>query len=260
MFTERTFYDNAYVINLRRRVDRWAVTQGHLRSIGFRPTRYEAVDGGTIPDTFVGLFTTPKARESISRGYRHEHHEISRGSVGCSLSHFALWRILLDSDKDHMTIFEDDAQCVRPAALKKLPFGHASFDVLLLGGLYDSKENSALEEAKAGISIQPVQRFLCTHAYVIWKEAAWKLLQYAFPIQKQVDFYMHALPSLQLRACLPTIFTQNQDIAHTDVQIPIEDSERAGRIRRAVVVLITIWLPVCLLVIYLHQSGSLTIK
>src|ERR1044071_7372180 len=89
MFSERTFYENAYVINLQRRVDRWAVTRDHLHSIGFRPSRYEAVDGSSIPDSFVGILTTSEARKSIKRGYRHEHHEISLGSVGCSLRNFA---------------------------------------------------------------------------------------------------------------------------------------------------------------------------
>lgn len=253
MFVEQTFYKNAYVINLRRRVDRWGVTRKHLQTLGFRPQRFEAVDGATIPDALVGMFTTPRARKSMERGYRHEHHEISRGSIGCSLSHFALWRKLLDSDAPHMTVFEDDAECVRPGALQHLPFGSGRFQLLLLGGLYDEKPPVGTDQ----VSVRTVKRFLCTHAYVIWKEAAWSLLQFAFPIQKQVDFYMHALPSLQISACVPAIFLQNQTIAHTDVQIPIRDQRQTRMMMQVFAAVLAVWLLTCSLllgVIYFNEQ------
>jgi len=251
MLVEEVLYKNAYVINLRRREDRWRVTKAHLSGLGFAPTRFEAVDGASIPDPLVQVFTTPRARESIHRGYRREHHEISRGSVGCSLSHFALWRKLLDSEQPHMTVFEDDAECLRPDALGLLPFGSGRFDLLLLGGLYDYSS----KDVTAGLSVKEVKRFLCTHAYVIWKDAAWRLLQFAFPIQKQVDFYMHMLPTITIMACVPSLFHQRPAISQTDVQIPLQSKLSRQMVKRLFAVIMGVWsICVALLIVYFRVS------
>jgi hypothetical protein len=148
-----------------------------------------------------------------------------------------------------MTVFEDDAECLRPSALKNIPFGKGSFEVLLLGGVYDDRA----EEYREGsaVAVQKVKRFLCTHAYVIWKEAAWKLLQFALPIQKQVDFYMHSLPSIEISACVPAIFLQNQAIAHTDIQIPLREVSEDRIMWYLLTLIISVWFLVCLVFAYM---------
>lgn len=255
MLVEKLFYENAYIINLRRREDRWAITNQHLLTLGFNSERFEAVDGNTIPDPLVNLFTTPEARESLHRKYRHEHHEISRGSVGCSMSHFALWRRLLDSDKPHMTIFEDDAECLHRNALSLLPFGRAQFDVLLLGGIYNDSVHKSKGDAPTmltRLTVKEVKQFLCLHAYVIWKEAAWRLLQFAFPIQKQVDFYMYLLPTIKIMACVPSIFHQRPAIAHTDIQTPIYNVSYRPLTIKSLVMVITGVYTVCIALLALY--------
>jgi GR25 family glycosyltransferase involved in LPS biosynthesis len=51
----------------------------------------------------------PSALKSIFDNYRKEHYELSYGAVGCSLSHFNLWKKLEIDNLDSIIIFEDDA-------------------------------------------------------------------------------------------------------------------------------------------------------
>ena len=82
-----------YVINLKRRLDRFELFKKNFPLDISKVNKFEAIDGKTlenIPKYFNGLLS---------------------GEVGCFLSHKLLWeKILKDKDSEYYVIFEDDAK------------------------------------------------------------------------------------------------------------------------------------------------------
>lgn len=101
------------VINLDTARSRY---EGFLRS--FRDTdlkdtglwRYSAVKGS---DLDIASMVTPLALQEINEGavngYRRNHYELTIPAVGCYMSHLGVWTRLLNSPRDHVFVFEDDA-------------------------------------------------------------------------------------------------------------------------------------------------------
>ena len=85
MFTNAT-----YLINLKRRPDRLAAALARCSAVGITPTVVEAVDGETAPYP------------------RNWNTRLSRGSLGCTLSHRAVLALALDRGAEEVTVFEDD--------------------------------------------------------------------------------------------------------------------------------------------------------
>ena len=113
-----------------------------------------------------------------------------------------------------MTIMEDDALCTGDLdnAVATMEATSENSSVVLLGGLYD--------ESRTGL--HPLTHFQMLHAYVIWPEAARKLLDSAFPISKQVDWYMMDVLHGTLQGFTPSVFEQNPAVYWTDIQTDIK--------------------------------------
>ena len=209
VFSRDVFFNNCHVINLPRREDRWMAISKDLRAKNFTVKRFEAVDGQLVLPKISSLLSK-SAKETLKRGFRYEHHEVSPGSVGCSLSHMSLWRLLVESGEPHMTIMEDDALCTGDleGAVATLEKRSGESSVVLLGGLYD--------DSRSGLNQQ--HHFQMLHAYVIWPDAARKLLATAFPISKQVDWYMMDILKGEIEGFSPSVFEQNPAVYWTDIQ------------------------------------------
>jgi GR25 family glycosyltransferase involved in LPS biosynthesis len=148
--------------------------------------RFEAVIGKDINPI---EYCSTKAIEEILRserlGYRQRHYELTRGGIGCWLSHVTLWKQILQTDKDVALIFEDDALC-SPQILSilqttKLPI---DWDLFLLGHVcvqckYDDCNQNLLN----------VERFFGLHGYMINRTAITKILRSPRMrlIEKQID-------------------------------------------------------------------------
>lgn len=207
-----------YLINLDNKPDRFKNSKCRLNKMGFYPTRFSAVNGKELD---LRSIVHPKAMESINKGYRREHYELSVGAVGCSMSHFQIWEKLLKSCYDKFYVFEDDtvpmfSMDVCNQYIKMLP---NDWDILLLGGLY--KVYSDLFGTE--LPLQRVYKFYCTHGYVIRNgKNLEKLLQKAYPISKQIDSWLSDLAfTEQIKIYGVTKDRWVQTNEGTDIQIPI---------------------------------------
>ena len=179
-----------YVINMAKNADRWHLfQQSYAKSdlVGVPLERVEAVDGRAIE---VRNYTSAKAYTDIltseGKGYRDFHYQLTRGAVGCYLSHMDVLRRVREGQEKFGIVFEDDAvlkhnimaQLVR--AVKNVP---GDWDMLNLDAFCiecDAGNNKTYSK---------VRRFFNLHAYVITKDSAKKLLEYlsATPIEQQID-------------------------------------------------------------------------
>jgi GR25 family glycosyltransferase involved in LPS biosynthesis len=120
--------------------------------------------------------------------YRRTHAELgTKNAIGCYMSHTALWKQLLESDKEGYYIFESDAICTKNADIFNVtrkflekPDGH-----ILFFGDFNAIKTKEITKVE--------NRFYGMHAYYITRKGAELCLKYAFPIEQQIDSYLSDL-------------------------------------------------------------------
>jgi GR25 family glycosyltransferase involved in LPS biosynthesis len=216
-----------FVVNLDRRYDRLATTVKLLNDKGFTPlTRVMATDGNAEWETLKRI-VKEDAMQPIYDGYRTAHHQLSKGGVGCYMSHLKLWNYLSKSDHEAFIIFEDDTfpTLTKAELMAKLAKVPDDWDFVLFGAIYDNCRN-------VNDHVCRISRFFCTHAYAIRKRTAMYMVPRALPIEQQIDSWMSDLSErrdINVYSLTNTDWNQNENINATDIQTPMvgEDENHA---------------------------------
>lgn len=190
-------------ISLDRRPDRWAKTKASANRAGLPMTRFRAVDAREFaapahehPD--VSLLTA----HNLLKRTRRSHYEIDRaGAVGCSLSHYGVWRGLLNSGAPAVLIFEDDVEL--PADMRGrlerlfrvLP---AEWDVIQFTATRFDTGLGCMPDPVVGPDWWSCTSLMGAHAYMVSRRGAERLLARAYPIELHVDAYMAFMARLGL--------------------------------------------------------------
>lgn len=208
-----------YLINLDKRIDRYDITSKKLYEYGYNNfKRYSAIDSNLDWDK-VKIYVDINSMESIINNFRKFHYELSKGAVGCYLSHYNLWNELLLSTDDNFIIFEDDTlptfeYSEIKTILNEVP---KNWDIILFGGLYN--RNNVVKNTR----LCRVKRFYCMHAYIISKSGA-KKLQCILPIKQQIDSVLSDMSVnriINIYGLLDQSWMQNPQINSTDIQTPM---------------------------------------
>jgi len=211
-----------YLINLDHSKDRFDITNNLLYQYDFKNViRYPAVNGKNIPYDELIHIVDPNSMKSILDNYRKYHHELSYGAVGCYLSHINMWQKLITDTLDYIIIFEDDANpSFSFTELQEIIVNYVpnDWDIILFGGIYNKTNN-------INDNITKIYTFYETHAYIINKKGAIKLLSQAFPIKKQLDSWLSDLAInnyVNIYGITKNKWGQNSQISNTDIQTEIK--------------------------------------
>jgi GR25 family glycosyltransferase involved in LPS biosynthesis len=160
-------------------------------------------------------------------GFRTKHYQLTKGAIGCYLSHVKIWENVLKNNYETVLIFEDDAK-VPPdlndkmhEELKNIP---NDWDIVLFG--YICKKCMKYEKYMV------VERFMLTHCYIIKKSAIIKIMNSntLFPITQQIDSLMSELSSiLNIYSVKDKLVKQFS--SRTDVQAPLINREQRKYLR-----------------------------
>eukprot|EP01039_Chlorochromonas_danica_P000430 gene431-464_t len=217
-----------FVLNLDRAQERWERVKEEVVKQGLEVTRLPAVDGKNLPSSTLAKETTMLARMFQPKGV-----------LGCYLSHRKFWQLVVDSNLTEAIVFEDDIQLVdnfREKLLENLRDLNRSekFDVILLGAIgrvhpdgkdsYSSRifssyigGNRHLKRISASL-YEPI-RPAGTHAYMVSREGAQKLLSLCPKATYHVDLDAWRHKSLVLRMFDPMLVYQTfEDTTLTDVK------------------------------------------
>jgi GR25 family glycosyltransferase involved in LPS biosynthesis len=186
-----------YVINMKERPDRWRLFLEELGPAAAALKLHRvAAQNGKLLDPLKDRRISTQTRLNILRNDRRTHREIATlGAIGCSVSHGIAWRRFLASGAPWAIIMEDDARpdmdtlAAAAAAAPTLPTNHH----IWLLGYY--KPNLVYEPAPHS-PWSTAYQFTASHAYIISREAAKKLLEQLYPIESHVDHYMSAMSVL----------------------------------------------------------------
>ncbi|MDB5449377.1 MAG: hypothetical protein JWQ52_505 [Phenylobacterium sp.] len=225
-----------YVINLDRSRDRWTSfmsRNGHLA----RVQRFPAVEGALLD-----------REDLINSGVMLPNCTYTAGSLGCALSHVALWRKAVEDDRP-ITVFEDDVsvslrfdECSR-ALMRELP---ESWDIVLWGYIVDRlrlwvdygpsmaaieffgsdlSDHSTFQAAAGEPRLVRLVNALGTQGYSISPRGARTLLENCLPLRHRgihfiqgMDYWDEGIdtaanahyPNMQTYACLPPLVVQDR--------------------------------------------------
>jgi len=189
----------SYVINLKKNIEKYSRALTNLSKIGVRPERFDAIYTKDVPKTEIDRLTYPSVQYTIDNGRYSDNNIGSLGGIGCFLSHAKLWEMLLNSEEEMFFILEDDAVPNFEVSdkigvfLNKVMEYDREWDVIYLG--WSKPSPTHLTDVLAGdINTDKIYKInsitFQTHAYLISRKGAMKLLERAFPIVDQVDSYM----------------------------------------------------------------------
>ena len=164
----------------------------------FDVNRYEAVKGSDLTVTydnvpFQGL-TAPipislQAFIDLKEGRVLHRSLSSKGAIGCALSHFMLWKMMIDQNISSMIILEDDIKLPMNLAQNLQPIvQNLEFDMLSFGYLSTRFNRQNLENESR--VVKGIGEFHGLQGYMITQQGAWKLMQRFFPLEMQVDSYV----------------------------------------------------------------------
>lgn len=205
--------DNTFVINLKGRTDRFKTTCTTMSRNNIEFTRYDAVNGRKLEDNVLRKLLTSDAYDSLDNSTRSKHSQLTRGGVGCALSHIGLWQQLLeDPGNQQYLIFEDDVYFNTEYSRMAQRLGYKSepaivaietvwtdlqthgieVDVLLFQPtkpswmqVIDYQEPPVLVSDR--FKIVPQNYFWGMGGYIVTKPGASKLLDGMFPLSSQID-------------------------------------------------------------------------
>lgn len=183
-----------YVINLERNVERL----GHISKeyketdLSSEPfTRVEAVDGKSID---VRPHVTERVLKGIqlldSSGKRTAHDQLTRGMIGCYLSHLKVYETFQKSSRPYALVLEDDATLPKDIHERVIQSIQDvipdDWDIILLG-------RWAREETREKTHVK-VHSFWGTQGYLINKKGLSKMQTHGnTPIDDQIDGVMGKL-------------------------------------------------------------------
>jgi glycosyl transferase family 25 len=170
------------VVNLDRSPERWRHAESVYSQGGFAVERLRAVDGEMLTEAEVD------AAVDAQRNRRLYKRALTRGEIGCHLSHRAAWRRIAASGAAGGYVFEDDTEPTEmlAAAMALLESRDADWD---LAKLCTSRPPSGRVVGEAGaLSLRrPAVLPAGTVGYAISRQGANKLLCRAGPFFRPLD-------------------------------------------------------------------------
>jgi len=223
---------DAYVINLASNPERLRsfVRQFDASDLRGMPLqRFDAIDGRALPqlEQRVSGKALQELRATERTGVRTKHYQLTRGAVGCYLSHLGVYQAIARGSKPYGIVFEDDVVIPRDA-FQKLHVLLASvprdWDLVLMGCF-------CIACTRVAPTFQQVQRFFFLHAYVITRAAAQRIVAALAtrPIERQIDWELSRLTQagaeeggpLRVYCTGKEIVRQSREF-RTTIQVPIQ--------------------------------------
>lgn len=192
---DKVGFDEIYMINLLRRRERRLSMQDNFRELGLDVKIVDAVDGKTLTVEYMDELGL-----QFVQGYEDPYHKrpMKMGEIGCFLSHYLIWKEIVQKDFQKVIVLEDDIHFTgyfrRKLEIITAEMSQVDWDLVYLGRKILS---SSSEEFVTDHLRRPSYSYW-TLGYILSGRGARKLLR-AQPLQ-------HVLP---VDEYLPIMFDQH---------------------------------------------------
>ena len=189
-----------------------------IQSLPIPFTIFPAIDTRSSSRSQYDDLLSPEAKSAVEyadrTGYKYDWTYMTRGAIGCYLSHVSLWSNI--APDPFRIILEDDVQLLPAYSLHHMNLlilnAPQDWDILLFS--YKLRKRSEITYD----TYQPVTSFFGLQFYVIRQHVINKLT--LFPIRKQIDTVLSEA-GLRIYAIYPPLAATNYDLP-TTVQLPIK--------------------------------------
>ena len=204
------------VVNLERRQDRKEQTILKFKERGIIDYKFiEAVDGQKL-DVSVDIIELFKGNDYGSR----------KGFIGCALTHYNLWKKLLDSTDEYYFIMEDDVQMDPKFSEMIKSIDYSKYDILFLGySMFSSVREKVEVNNEFLIGRLSMGQYIGgTFAYSINRAGAKKMLNYIEKngIKHGIDYLFKIIPDLECHESKPQLcfseWNENGKEIDSDIQ------------------------------------------
>lgn len=218
----------AYIINMDKNKDRMEKVIKNYENSDLKEIPYERFPAVIGKNIDINEWLTEDAiielKQVENKKYRNHHYQLTRGAIGCFLSHYALAKRLLEDDKyDYYFNLEDDIYITNGAykyiqdALKQAP---KDWDFILFG------YNRLLYSNFVNKDFAKVTGFWGTHGMLMNKKGAKAFIDEVDKnkMDGQIDAYMSRMSQqgkLELYAYRHRIFHTYTDLS-SDIQAAIK--------------------------------------
>jgi GR25 family glycosyltransferase involved in LPS biosynthesis len=158
------------VVNLERRPDRKEQTVAKFKEQNIAEYKFiEAVDGQNL-DVGADIIELFKGNDFGSR----------KGFIGCALSHYNLWKKLLESPDEYYFIMEDDVQMGPDFSEKLKSIYYSNYDILFFGySMFSSVREKIGVDGEFTVGRLSMNQYVGgTFAYSINRTGAKKMIDY----------------------------------------------------------------------------------
>lgn len=172
-------FHNVFCINLPRRTDRYAQALAEFKKHGIYVEFVNGVDGRQL------------SNEKLLQYKSADDTQVSRGDIGCTLSHFKVLELAKKKGLLNYCVFEDDVELAdnfNERIKEIMPYVPDDYDMLYFGG------NHNLPVIKVNEHIARMQRTFTTHAMVI-KHTVYDALAEIWSKNEKVDVGISSLHS-----------------------------------------------------------------
>lgn len=181
-----------YLINLDSRKDRLKNFLNNY-NLNFSYEKIKAIDKLIINplELYKKNILGKYGFNNLNKKIRTSHYEFNtKGAIGCYLSHIKTWEKILEDDIDYGIIFEDDIKINKKIdnelLIKYIMKAPKDWDIILLN-------KNRIKGKKYKENIYKIERFICTHSYIIKKTSINKIISNIYPINQQIDFKLSIL-------------------------------------------------------------------
>ena len=230
-FTEQFSSDEfeIYLINMPKNIDRLKNFEQSYANSDMSFKKFNVFPAIIGKELNIIDYVSPKAYTQLliseKTGTRMHHYDLTRGAVGCYLSHLSIYKKIIENNLNYGIILEDDA-IIANDFYKRLLHGlnvvPKDWDIFLLGVI--------CLKCDIGKEYINIERFWGTHGYIINNQSAKKLIEYLDkPLSKQIDADMSLLIKkgiINVYAINPIIVAQDNKFG-SDIQMAVTDSAEA---------------------------------
>lgn len=203
---------NTYIINLPSSIVRKRYMEDLMRPLSFLNVEFvEAVNGKSLSDnTINALFDYHKS-------FLHYGRKLSKGEVGCTLSHRKCYELLLASSEKYILVLEDDIRIIKKLKIlksqkvRKLLNSNKPVILFLSGDYWYYRYIDDIVKVYSAVG---------SYAYLINKEAAKLIVDSGTPFNVADDWRLYRKLGIILYAIKPYLVDANvqMDILGTDIQ------------------------------------------
>lgn len=207
------------LINLERSKDRLQKISNRLKELSIYFDRVEAFDGSVLTNLEYESLTYPYNHPCRVRFTR----ELTKGEVGCFLSHKKCWQLLVESNEKYAAILEDDLYISDEAKqfLSNIDWLPKEIGLIRLSSFYRVNNRLFIKERKnlnhiENFSIAKTLRYaIGTQCYIISKDFAKVALSMTEKFECPVDEFLFNRLFEYANVCeawqlLPSVICQNE--------------------------------------------------